>query len=133
MFFKREKAATTGFAARIDELKSAGYKVTSRPDARQLVTKSNLAAIIAEGPSGDPVIAETGLLISGEVALLTDLGYQKVFITEAGKRIPAIAEHLSSLHGFREDLGEALGLVSLYNEGLGSTSGKHHYDRVQGR
>jgi hypothetical protein len=30
-------------------------------------------------------------------------------------------------------LKEALGLVSLYNEGLGTTFDQHMYDRVKGR
>ena len=50
-----------------------------------------------------------------------------------GRRIPALAEHLTALHHFQEDLREALGLVSLYNQGLGTTFDQHMYDRVKGR
>ncbi len=44
-----------------------------------------------------------------------------------------MADHLKALHAFSEDLREALGLTSLYNQGLGTTNEKHLYDRVQNR
>ena len=49
------------------------------------------------------------------------------------ERIPALAPQLQALHRFEEDLKEGLGLISLYNEGLGTTSDLHLYDRVRGR
>jgi len=47
--------------------------------------------------------------------------------------IPATAEHLKALQSFTEELKEALGLPSLYNESLGTVSEAYHYDRVEGR
>jgi hypothetical protein len=53
--------------------------------------------------------------------------------TPTGRTAPALATHLKALHAFEEDLKEGLGLTSLYNEGLGTTSDLHLYDRVQHR
>jgi hypothetical protein len=53
--------------------------------------------------------------------------------TPSGRRIPATAAELRALHEFEEDVKEALGLVSLYNTSLGTTTPKHMYDRVYKR
>jgi hypothetical protein len=37
------------------------------------------------------------------------------------------------MHSFSEELKEALGLTSLYNESLGTVSESYHYDRVKDR
>jgi hypothetical protein len=47
--------------------------------------------------------------------------------------IPATADHLRSLHEFSEELNEAIGATTLYNEALGTTSNVYNYDRVKGR
>jgi len=47
--------------------------------------------------------------------------------------IAATADRLESLHRFSEELKEALGYTSLYNEGLGTVSGSYQYDRVADR
>ena len=72
-------------------------------------------------------------MVRDEIGLLVDEGYQKFFRTPKGRRVPALAEHLTALHDFQEDFREALGLVSLYNQGLGTTFDQHMYDRVEGR
>jgi hypothetical protein len=46
---------------------------------------------------------------------------------------PATADHLKALHDFSEELKEGLGMISLYNEGLGTVSEAYHYDRVRDR
>ena len=43
----------------------------------------------------------------------------------SGRTAPALATHLKALHAFEEDLKEGLGLPSLYNESLGTTSDLH--------
>jgi hypothetical protein len=70
--------------------------------------------------------------VAGEPALLVDRGYQKFFKTSKGE-FPATAERLQALHRFSEELKEALGYTSLYNEGLGSVSASYQYDRVVSR
>ena len=74
-----------------------------------------------------------GLALNGEVAELTDLGYQKIFLAPSGHKTAAVAEHLHGLHEFTEALRETLGLTSLYNEGLGTVNEKHLYDRITAR
>jgi hypothetical protein len=54
-------------------------------------------------------------------------------MTPSGKRKPALAEELTAIQNFQEDLREAFGLTSLYNESLGTVSNKYLYDRVEGR
>jgi hypothetical protein len=61
-----------------------------------------------------------------------DRGYQK-FIKTSKMEIPATADHLRSLHEFSEELNEAIGATTLYNEALGTTSNVYNYDRVKGR
>jgi hypothetical protein len=47
--------------------------------------------------------------------------------------IPANADHLRAIHEFTEELNEAIGATSLYNQALGTTSDVYNYDRVKGR
>ncbi|MBI4892334.1 MAG: hypothetical protein HY821_17050 [Acidobacteria bacterium] len=133
MFFKREKEQAVSFSQRMDQLRSAGYTVDSTGSGLTRAAKGNLAALLKETASGQTAIAEVGLVIQNEVAVLTDIGFQKIFLTPSGKRTAAVADHLKALHAFKEDLAETLGLTSLYNEGLGTTNEKHLYDRVKDR
>lgn len=129
MFFKREKTKVLSFVEQMDQLRSAGYTAESTA-AGTFVRKGGFAATVKEGADGRPAIVDSGLAIGNEVALLTDLGYQKIFMTASGKQTAAVADHLRGLHNFVEDLREALGLTSLYNESLGTTNEQHLYDRV---
>jgi hypothetical protein len=61
-----------------------------------------------------------------------DRGYQK-FLKTSKLEIPASADHLRAIHEFTEELNEAIGATSLYNQALGTTSNVYHYDRVKGR
>ena len=102
------------------------------PNAFQ-VRKYGCAAEIAPAPDGAPeILSRPGVLLGGEIARLVDRGYQKFFKTSK-LEIPATADHLRSLHEFSEELKEAMGATSLYNESLGTTSDLYHYDRVKGR
>jgi len=102
------------------------------PNAFQ-VRKYGCAAEIAAAPDGTPeILARPGVLLNGEIARLLDRGYQKFFKTPKVE-IPATADHLRSLHEFTEELKEAMGATSLYNESLGTTSDLYQYDRVKGR
>jgi hypothetical protein len=67
------------------------------------------------------------------IAKLVDGGFQKFFLAPDGSRKPALASELKGIHEFQEDLREALGLESLYNESLGTVSTQYLYDRVQDR
>lgn len=102
------------------------------PNAVQ-VRKYGCAANIAAAPDGSvEILARPGWLLNGEIARLLDRGYQK-FIKTSKLEIPATADHLRSIHEFTEELNEAIGGTTLYNEALGTTSNIYNYDRVKGR
>src|ERR1700722_10475172 len=102
------------------------------PNAVQ-VGKYGVAAEIAPAPDGSvEILARPGWLLNGEIARLLDRGYQK-FIKTSKLEIPATADRLHALHEFSEELNEATGATSLYNEALGTTSNVYNYDRVKGR
>jgi len=97
------------------------------------VRKYGCAADIASAPGGSvEVVARPGWLLNGEIARLLDRGYQK-FLKTSKMEIPATADHLRAIHQFTEELNEAAGATSLYNESLGTTSDVYNYDRVKGR
>ena len=102
------------------------------PNAVQ-VRKYGCAAEIAAAPDGTvEVLARPGWLLGGEIARLLDRGYQK-FIKTSKLESPATADHLHAIHEVSEELSEAIGATSLYNQALGTTSNVYHYDRVKGR
>ncbi|HEX8924314.1 MAG TPA: hypothetical protein VF786_00905 [Terriglobales bacterium] len=72
------------------------------------------------------------VLVGGGPSKLIDRGYQK-FLRTSKVEVTATADHLKNLHRFSEELKEALGLTSLYNESLGSVSESYYYDRVKDR
>ncbi|HXE06962.1 MAG TPA: hypothetical protein VN612_03620 [Acidobacteriaceae bacterium] len=97
------------------------------------VRKYGCAAEIAAAADGTVmVLRRPGWLLGGEIARLVDKGYQK-FLKTPRLEIPATADHLHAIHEFTEELKEAAGATSLYNESLGTTSDKYVYDRVKGR
>lgn len=102
------------------------------PNAFQ-VRKYGCAAEIAAAPDGTvEILARPGWLLGGEISRLLDRGYQK-FLKTSKLEIPATADHLRAIHEFSEELKEASGATSLYNEALGTTSDVYNYDRVMGR
>jgi hypothetical protein len=102
------------------------------PNAVQ-VRKYGCAAEIAAAPDGTvEILARPGWLLNGEIARVLDRGYQK-FLRTSKLEIPASADHLRAIHEFTEELNEAAGKPSLYNQALGTTSNVYHYDRVKGR
>ena len=99
------------------------------------VSKDGCAAEIAPSPEkGSPtrLLAKAGWVLGGEISRLVDRGYQKFFKTSK-LEIPATADHLRALHGFEDQLKEAVGSMVLYNEALGTTSDRYDYDRLKGR
>jgi hypothetical protein len=97
------------------------------------VRKYGCAAEISAAPDGTvQILARPGWLLNGEISRILDRGYQK-FLKTTHLEIPATADHLRALHEFSEELKEAAGAESLYNEALGTTSDVYRYDRVKGR
>ncbi len=133
MFFRREKPHEPTFAERIGGLKTFSFLTKSLDSKRALVTRDCIGAIVEDRPSQRPHVNKAGLLIGDEIGLLVNRGYQMFWKAASGKQLPALASQLKALHEFEEDLKEGLGLPSLYNESLGTTSDLHLYDRVEDR
>ena len=133
MFFRRKRTKVPTFQERVDWLKQAGFGTENLPDARMKITKHGVAAIIGDAGKHEPEIDKAGIVVGNEIGVLLSGGYQMFLETPSGKRLPATATELKALHSFEEDVKEALGVVSLYNTALGTTSAKHMYDRVTKR
>ena len=116
-------------------LREHGFDILDAPGTQNRVFVKKLhcsAAIEKAGDDGVRLFAKPGFLIGSEISRLIDKGYQK-FLKPTKTEIPATAEHLQALHQFSEELREATGEVSLYNESLGTVSDSYVYDRVEGR
>lgn len=96
-------------------------------------SKYGCAAVLGRDSKGGVVLVEKpGLVLGGEIAHVLDRGHQKFFKTKS-LEIAATADRLKAEHRFIEELDEATGGISLYNESLGSVSDEYMYDRVKGR
>jgi len=116
-------------------LRDHGFDILEAPGTqnRVFVKKYNCSAAIEKAQDGSVrLFAKPGYLVGTEISRLIDKGYQK-FLKTTKTEIPATADHLKALHQFSEELREAMGGVSLYNESLGSVSDRYVYDRVEGR
>src|SRR5215831_14541714 len=116
-------------------LREHGFDILEAPGTqnRVFVKKYGCSAAIERADDGSArLFAKPGYLIGSEISRLIDKGYQK-FLKTTKTEIPATADHLKALHEFSEELREATGQISLYNESLGTVSDRYVYDRVQGR
>ncbi len=116
-------------------LRDHGFDILEAPGTKSRVFVKKLgcsAAIEKADDGGTKVFARPGYLIGGEISRLVDKGYQK-FLKSSKAEVPATADHLKALHQFGEELREAMGGVSLYNESLGTVSDSYQYDRVKDR
>lgn len=129
MFFRREKVKVNTFDDHLANLRSAGFQVAAKGSGKAVAMRGVYAAVVEEGPS----LGISGKVVGNEIGELIHGGYQVRFETKHGKVEAAQAEQLKAYHAFLEDLREALGLKSLYNESLGTVNGKHFYDRVKNR
>ncbi len=131
MFFRREKPHVATFSELTDTLRKQGFDVQAEPGGGSRVSKHGCAAVVLDKDT--PHVTKPGVLVGKEIGVLCDGGYQKYWLTPSGIRVAATADHLRALHNFEEDLREGLGLISLYNESLGTTNELHLYDRVKDR
>src|SRR5215467_8875902 len=116
-------------------LREHGFDILEAPGTqnRVFVKKYGCSAAIERAEDGGVrLFAKPGYLVGSEIARLIDKGYQK-FLKTTKAEIPATADHLKALHEFSEELREATGQISLYNESLGTVSDRYVYDRVEGR
>jgi hypothetical protein len=132
MFFRRKTPHVITFDERIAGLKEYNFETRSESAGRARVTRGGCGAIV-EQAGADVKIGKAGVLVGDEIAMLVSRGFQMFLRTPSGREIPALAAHLTKLHAFDEDLREGLGLTSLYNLSLGTTSDEHLYDRVEER
>ncbi len=119
----------------LDRLRQNGFELLDAPgtSGRVFLKKNHVSAAIERDASGGAkIFAHPGYLVGGEISKLINLGYQQHLKTTKTE-IAATADHLKALHEFSEELKEALGLPSLYNESLGTVSESYHYDRVKDR
>jgi hypothetical protein len=133
MFFRNEKPKLPTFEERIAKLKQFGFDILPESRDRCRVTRDGCGAMIEDLGGGKVAIGKAGVLLGNEIAELVNAGYQMFLRTPSGREAPALASHLKTLHAFDEDLREGLGLISLYNLSLGTTSDAHMYDRVTDR
>jgi hypothetical protein len=126
------KIAQKTFQDSLQWLSSNGFHVQAN-GTQVTLSKYGCSAVLEKNSHGLARISSyPGVLVGGEVAKLVDRGYQK-FLQTSKLEIAATADHLKNLHRFSEELKEALGTTSLYNESLGSVSESYRYDRVKDR
>lgn len=118
----------------VNWLRDHGFDLIEAPgtQGRVFLKKYGVSAAIQKDGDGTKIFAYPGYLIGGEISKLVNKGYQQ-FLKTAKTEVPATADHLKALHQFAEEMKEALGLPSLYNESLGTVSESYHYDRIQDR
>jgi len=133
MFFRREKAHVPDFDQQLQTLAKAGINASKKSADSAAVMRGACAAVIRRKSATDFVIDPAGIVIGNEIGELVDGGNQKYWLTKSGRKEAAQAVQLQDLHAFTEDLREALGLTSFYNEGLGTVNALHLYDRVEDR
>jgi len=123
------------FEDAVNYLREHAFDVLEAPgtSGRVFVKKYNVSAAIQKTEDGGvKIFAYPGYLVGTEISKLVNKGYQQ-FLKTSKTEIPATADHLKALHAFSEELKEALGLPSLYNESLGTVSEAYQYDRIVDR
>lgn len=129
------KKKNPNFAELLESLRAHGYTTTPYAELEGgiLVAKDGLGAVLVAGETTPAqMVREPGLVYRDELARLVDHGYQK-FMTSSQFALPATAQKLHRLRQFGEELRSWIGVETLFNEGLGSTSNRYEYDRVRGR
>ncbi len=133
MFFRRQRPKNPTFQERLENVRRVGFSVTPRAGGVVRVSRGGLAVDLREEGGQAHMVGDGGVEIGDEIGALVDNGFQKFFRTPHGVKRPALAQDLKALHDFDEDLKEALGAESYYNESLGTVSTYYLYDRVKDR
>jgi len=129
------KSRNPNFDQTLEILRAHSFEVApfSGTAGGVLVTKHGAGAVLVPGNDSPLAFWERpGAVFGGEVARLVDRGYQK-FLKTSKYELPATAAQLEAIHLFSEELSQLTGAISLYNEGLGTTSDLYEYDRLKGR
>ena len=117
----------------LDVLPSKGFHVSSTGGVMRVEKYGCAAELRRTGDGRYQMTILPTLLWHGQFTRLWDAGYQKFFVTDDRKKIPALASQLENMRRFNEELRSALGVPTYYNEALGSTCQLTAYDRVDGR
>lgn len=133
MFFRRARLKTPAFAERLETLRQAGFATAPLAGGAVRVSRGACAIELAPDGPGVRALGRAGVAMGGAIGALVDGGFQKFFRTPAGSQKPALADELKALHDFEEDLAQALGQASYYNQSLGTTSSYYQYDRLEDR
>jgi hypothetical protein len=129
------KSRNANFDQTVENLRTHSFDVAPFAGVAggMLVTKYGAGAVLVPGEATAVAFWERpGAVFGGEVARLLDRGYQK-FLKTSKYELPASAAQLQAIHVFSEELSQLTGAISLYNEGLGTTSDVYEYDRLKGR
>ena len=119
--------------ATLEALPAAGFNVSATGGVKR-VEKYGCAAEFRRIPDGRfQMTIPPSILVAGQFSRLWDAGYQKFLLTDDGRKFPALAQQLSNLRRFNEELRTVLGVPTYYNEALGSTCEVTTYDRLKGR
>src|ERR1700726_16760 len=116
-------------------LREHGFDLIEAPgtQGRVFLRKYNCSAAIQKTDDGGvKIFAYPGYLIGSEISKLVNRGYQQ-FLKTSKTEVPATADHLKALQQFSEEMKEALGLPSLYNESLGTVSESYQDGRIKDR
>lgn len=133
MFFRRERPKQPTLQERLDSLRKAGFTVLPLGGTRVRVSRDGCAAVLESNGDAPRLAGGPGVLMGEEIASLVDGGFQKFLQAPSGKRKPALAAELKALHRFQEDVRETMGMITLYNESLGTVSKSYVYDRLTDR
>jgi hypothetical protein len=133
MFFRREHPHIPTFAERLETLRGAGFAIAPMAGGVVRAERGGCAVDLKDENGSVAIAGHAGVLQGSEIGALVDGGYQKFFETPSGAKKPALADELKALHDFEEDLKEALGEESYYNDSLGTVSTFYLYDRVKDR
>jgi len=133
MFFRRETPKVPTFSERLEQLRKAGFTVAVAPGGVTCVSRDGCAVDLSDESGLAHAASRAGIEMGPEIGALVDGGYQKFFRTPSGRQKPATAAELKALHAFEEDLHQALGQQTYYNESLGTVSTFYLYDRVKDR
>lgn len=118
----------------MENVRKAGFTVDPSAGGSVRAGRDGFAIDLREVDGSVHAVGRAGIVLkNGELASLVDGGFQKFFRTAHGIQKPALADELKGLHAFEEDLREALGEESYYNESLGTVSTFYLYDRLTDR
>lgn len=133
MFFRRQPPREYSLSERLSMMRERGFRLQEETETKVVAIRDGFAAVVHLPAGQAPWLAPSGLLAGPEITQLVQLGYQAVWRAPSGGEEPATAQQLKTYHRFLEDLRDALEIPALYNEGLGTVSAHHEYDRVAGR